>query len=270
MGTLKLHERLRIPAGRHLTVGEHTVNLSFPLHWHSYFEMEIVLEGKGHYIINDVPYDMARHNLFLLTPTDLHNLALDGTARFLNLSFDEEMVDERDVARLLHTDTQRAYTLTEEGYHRIVAAAELLGHECEIDGDCRKQLLQYILTAVFRESPKRAEFEVQEETYGGIKRAIVYMELHFRESISLAALADEAGYHPTYFSELFRCVTGKGYREMLTSLRLGHAKALLANGHSVSDACHLSGFGSLSAFGTAFCRHVGMSPTEYKKQTKAR
>ena len=64
---------------------------------------------------------------------------------------------------------------------------------------------------------------------------------------------------------MFHRATGESYLEALTRLRLGYARSLLAGGFSVSDACHLSGFGSLSAFGNAFRRHMGISAAAYRK-----
>ena len=90
--------------------------------------------------------------------------------------------------------------------------------------------------------------------------------MHFKEPITLARLAAEAGYHPSYFSEQFRRVTGEGYADTLARLRVGYARSLLANGFSVTDACFASGFGSLSAFGAAFRRLVGEPPSTYKKR----
>ena len=92
------------------------------------------------------------------------------------------------------------------------------------------------------------------------------MELHFKERISLSQLADEAGYHPTYFSELFKRTTGETYIEALTKLRVGYARTLLAGGFSVSEVCYMSGFGSLSGFATAFKRLCHMSPRAYKQR----
>ena len=91
------------------------------------------------------------------------------------------------------------------------------------------------------------------------------MELHFKERVTLSDLAAEAGYHPTYFSELFKKTTGETYIEKLTKLRIGHARTMLASGFSVFDACFLSGFGSLSGFAAAFKKACNMSPREYKK-----
>ncbi len=269
MDRFEKHERRRMENGKHLMVETHTVSEGFPLHWHSYFEIELVLSGRGKYVINDVEYDISAHNMFFLTSTDFHYLSVAGDTRLINISFDEDMIEEKDIGALVFSQMQKAYTFTPEEYERLRAAAGLLAHECSIGGECQRQLLQYLLKCIFRKSSVSMSSSANYQHYRGIKKAIIYMEMHYKENITLQMLAAESGYHPTYFSELFKKVTGETYIEALTKLRLGCARTLLANGFSVSDACFLSGFGSLSNFFTAFKRHCKMSPREYRARSAA-
>ena len=94
---------------------------------------------------------------------------------------------------------------------------------------------------------------------------ISFIEAHYAEKITLDDVAAAAGYHPTYFSELFARVTGETYIDMLTRLRLGHAKSMLANDFTVSEACFRSGFGSLSNFLETFKKNCGTTPSTYRK-----
>ena len=259
----KDHERLKISNGKHLTVETHTTVNEHPIHWHSFFEIEIILDGEGKYVINDVVYDMSEYNVFLLTSTDFHYLNVKDRSSMINISFDEELLDEGDLGMLLHRDRKRAYRFEDCDYKRLVSAAELLRNECETNGDCQRQLLQYIVRQIMKKD--RIKAETAAEHISGIKKAIVYMELHFKERISLAELAAEAGYHPTYFSELFKKVTGESYSERLNTLRTGYAKGLLARGFSVTEACYGAGFGSLSNFLRVFKKNVGISPEEYRR-----
>ena len=259
------HERLKIGGGKHLSVEEHTVSLEHPLHWHSYFEIEIILSGAGKYIINDVEHDIEGNNVFFLTPTDFHCLKLTKETKLINISFDEECVDEKDIATLLFSGTKKAYSLDDSEYERIVMASRLLSHECEIGGECCLQLLKYLLQGLIRKNlPATDPSPVKNEHYAGIKKAIIFLELHFKDDISLADTAAEAGYHPTYFSELFKKVTGETFIDSLTRLRISYARMLLANGISATDACFMSGFRSFSNFSSVFKRQCSISPGQYR------
>jgi AraC-like DNA-binding protein len=265
MEQLRKHERRRLDDGRHLTVETHNVVGEHPLHWHSYFEIEIVLGGRGKYIVNDIEYDLSERNVFFLTSTDFHYLIIEEETVLINLSFDETMVSDNDLGALLFHKTEKAYTMGREEYERLVNVSEVLRHECETEGDCQKQLLQYILKCILRKNERKSPDTVKYEHKRGIKKAIVFMEMYFKERLTLPMIAAEAGYNPTYFSELFKKVTGVTCVEMLTKLRLGYAKTLLANGFSVSDACFLSGFGSMTNFLDAFKKSCKIPPGEYRK-----
>lgn len=93
------------------------------------------------------------------------------------------------------------------------------------------------------------------------------MALHFKEQITLSDVASEAGYNPSYFTELFKKATGEGVMEHVTKLRIAYAKMMLSGGFSVLDAGALSGFGSRTAFLESFKRIVGMPPSEYRRRT---
>lgn len=268
MESFKNYERIQIENGKSLTVTTHIAPKDFPMHWHNFFEIEILLSGKGTCIINDKEYDLSEYNMFFLTSTDFHYIKITDEARFINISFDVNMLNERDSSFLILSGAERGYNLSADKYERIISAAMLLQHECDTNGICQKQLLEYILSYISQKSEDHSSYSASSEQYKGIKKATIFMELHFRENITLKQIAKEAGYHPAYFSEIFKKITGESYIEALTRLRLAYAKSLLANGFSVADACFLSGFGSLSNFYTLFKKKFGSSPSGHTKKAK--
>ena len=98
-----------------------------------------------------------------------------------------------------------------------------------------------------------------------MRRAILYVETHFRENPSLADAAEQACLSPVYFGNLFKQITGETYINFLNARKVSCAKMLLESGCSVTEACFASGFGSLSGFLHAFKQKTGVSPEKYKK-----
>ena len=258
------HERINLPKGKSLTVDTRTLPNGYPLHWHSFFEIEIILSGVGKYVINDVVYDISEKNVFLLTPTDFHYLDFEDDLQLINISFDETMLCEKDLARLLFNDFLKAYSFKKEEYERLVNAADILRAECESDEECQKSLLQYVIKCLSRKNAPQVSTALSNDSFSGIKKAIIFIQMHFRENITLEQAATEVGYTPTYFSKLFKRATGESFIDMLTKYRIGCARTLLSNGFSVSDACFSSGFGSLSNFSEIFKKNFNMSPSQYK------
>ncbi len=252
---------------RHIAVERH-ISLDYPQHWHNYFEIEIIVKGDGMYIFNGTSYPIGKGDAFLLTPVDFHEIEASSPIELINISFDEVWLSENMRTFLYTTDFAKKRRFDEDDYERLVMAAELLRHECESDAPCINQLLDYLLSRFILEDAKQYDSVANQTHLTGIKKAVAYIELHFREKVTLQRLSAISGYNPTYFSELFRKFTGETYIERLTSLRINYAKALLARGLSVSDACFESGFGSLSNFLSVFKAKCGMPPSEYRKKHK--
>ena len=260
----RLHSTDQIGTGRHICVQTRTATV-FPLHWHNYFEIEIVIGGSGTHILNGAAYSISQGDAYLLTPTDFHRIVADSSVDLINISFDGEMLTEQQLLQITTSDFPKAFHFEGEAYERLWMAAQLLQHECQLDGSCTQLLCTYLLQCFVRnQSAPQLTVSSSTAVLSGIKRAILYLELHFREPITLLQLAEQAGFHPTYFSELFRTLTGETYTQRLNTLRIGYARALLANGFSVSDACFASGFGSLSNFLTTFKKHCHTTPSAYR------
>lgn len=239
-----------------------------PIHWHNFYEIEIIMDGSGSHILNGEEYPIKRGSAHLLTPTDFHTLKADEPMKLWHLSFDEEMLSEKRIYELSSDSVKKSFLLDEKTLTQLSNLFEILRDECNIKDGCSRELCEIILTILLRsneKSPRQGRAQVT-----GIRRAMLYMNMHFRENPSLSDVAKQAGFHPNYFSELFKEVTGENYTSHLTSLKLGYAKSLLSVGVSVSDACYNSGFGSLSGFLTAFKKGVGMTPYEYKKSARGR
>ena len=204
--------------------------------------------------------------MFLLTPADFHQIQAESDIHLYNLSFNEAFLNDRMIISLSSNKVMRAYSFDHKKLSQFRNAFELLMEECMIKGRCIPILAEYILEYLIRNNANYDSNHTNSENLSGIKKALLYLEMHFKEDISLTTLAKQAGFHPSYFSELFHETTGETYKEKLNSLRISHSKTLLKNGYSVSDACYESGFGSLSNFLTVFKQSCHMTPSQYKKK----
>ena len=249
---------------RHISV-EHHYTEKYPQHWHNYFEIELVLSGEAVHTYNGVEYSIQKGDLYLLTPVDFHGMEAKETVELINISFDEAHIPPNMLSWLSDPEAHKLCRLTPEEFECFSMAAKLLQHECECSGPCTMQLLEYLLSCFTRRISEQRGQSLGKEQLQGIKKAISFIELHFREHITLQQLAMLSGYNPSYFSELFRKVTGQTYKERVRELRANYAKMLLSNGFSVSEACFASGFGSLSNFTATFKEKCGMSPNDYRK-----
>jgi len=97
-----------------------------------------------------------------------------------------------------------------------------------------------------------------------IRLAKKHIDEHYREPLTVSALAEEAGLSETYFRTAFRAAFGISPNAYLKQVRLENATLLLRTGYcSVSEVASNCGFDSPSYFSYEFRRAMGMTPSEY-------
>jgi AraC family transcriptional regulator len=98
------------------------------------------------------------------------------------------------------------------------------------------------------------------------KKVAQYMQEHLSEETRLATLAEIAGLSQFHFVRAFKQSFGLPPRRYLSSLRMEKATSLLANSAtSVTQIAFNLGFSETSSFTSAFRKHIGLTPTAYRR-----
>ena len=101
-------------------------------------------------------------------------------------------------------------------------------------------------------------------------RARDLIDGRYSERLDLRALSRAAHVSPRHFSRSFRKIFGETPYQYLLSRRLERARHLLrTTDDSVAEICLAVGFTSVGSFTSTFTRHVGVSPTTYRRVTSA-
>lgn len=99
-----------------------------------------------------------------------------------------------------------------------------------------------------------------------IMPALIYMENHYTEEITLEQISDANHLNSQYFSRLFKKITGRNVFDYVTHLRISKAQnMLLHTDKAIVDIAFESGYSSISSFNKSFCKIVGSAPSYYKK-----
>lgn len=245
------------------------------LHTHNEHELYFLLGGQRRYFVRHSIYDLSPGNLILIPKGALHKTvskSSQGYDRFV-LFFSDQ--DVRSLVTLLgETDYQQ---LLEIGCVQLPAdAAQVITRQLkqmQQEFSARPNLypifleaqLQLILLTVLRQGTKQPK--CTENTAEKIQKVARYMNQNFRLPITLRDAAQMACLEETYFSKQFKSLTGFGFLDYLTQIRLQEAQRLLrATSLSLSDIAELCGFSGSNYFGDVFRRYVGMSPSVYRKQ----
>ncbi len=145
--------------------------------------------------------------------------------------------------------------------------------DAESGDPARRHVLQLELEARFHRLAlglprRRGRGAAPAEGAGQIGRLTRFIAQHYREPLSIAAIAAQAGLHPKYLMRVFKQHCGVTVWEYLTRLRVSHAQRLLITSElKVLDVAMESGFSSVAPFYAAFAAHTrGVRPLAYRRR----
>lgn len=96
-----------------------------------------------------------------------------------------------------------------------------------------------------------------------IQKSLDYIEDNLKSELSIAELADLAGYSLYHFERIFKRLVGISIARYIKRRRLLHAAFDIASGSKIIDAAYRYGFDTNAGFYKAFVREFGEAPTEY-------
>ena len=97
-----------------------------------------------------------------------------------------------------------------------------------------------------------------------VREVLDYLEANYAEKLSLEVISRRYYINPTYFSHLFKNITGENFSAYLTAKRVNRAKELLAGGSfKIYQVAALVGYDDDKYFSQIFKKHTGKSPSEY-------
>lgn len=108
-------------------------------------------------------------------------------------------------------------------------------------------------------------YELNSHSSDRINTIYRYIDVHYREKVSLDHIAAEVYMSPKYFSRFFSKVMKKPFFEFLNEYRISKAcKLLIETDKQISDICYDSGFESIPFFYRQFKKFKNCQPKQYR------
>lgn len=239
-------------------------------HAHSHMELFYIVGGRGQFLLQDRLYPVDVNNLVIINPNVVHTevsldanpleyivLGIEGleltasggfNGQFAILDHYESVEIAGCLRNILREMRQKA-----PGYRDV----------CQAYTDI-------LILRLMRNTPLAVPNEPR--TAAGNRQCAAvrrYIDLHYKQPLTLDLLAEEAHMNKYYLSHTFKAEYGVSPINYMLSRRIEESKYLLAETDlSTSQIAQLLGFSSQSYFSQVFRRSQGVTPTEYRNNTK--
>ena len=149
-----------------------------------------------------------------------------------------------------------------EQFLRVIHELQMKQYQYEMY--CNAHML-FLFSVLSRSRMQRAN-EGCAQKYRRIAEVMEQMNLHCREELDVAALAEMCDLSQYHFIHLFREYTGMSPYAYLTRLRLERAKDLMTSTTmNISEIADAVGYGNPLYFSRLFHKHVGISPSRFRE-----
>ncbi|MCC3356319.1 response regulator [Bacillus sp. REN16] len=124
------------------------------------------------------------------------------------------------------------------------------------------------ITSISEEHPHSTELWKNKQIHGLLAKAKKYIDLRYRESVTLEEVAEYVELSPHHFSKLFKEKMGVTFIDYVTTIRVNHAKREMDDpSKSFKEICFSVGYKDPNYFSRVFKKYTGMSPSEYRSIT---
>ncbi len=210
--------------------------------------------------------------LFLLSDEDqkkINNLAIKFVCDLIRRQIPDGLLAEtspRELCLLIRDGAG----CDDSGIERVNRSVEgFLGIRFIIVREKRRSGIS--LRELYRSLKDRAETEYGEPDRDNrlVNSAIRYMYEHHQNSLGLMEMSGVLGISPSYFSHLFKRVTGKTFVEFLNEIRLEEAmKEMKSSDRTISEIAGSHGFMNLEYFSRFFKKATGLPPSRWRKRNR--
>ncbi len=240
----------------------------YALHWHNYIEIELVTKGHGSHDLNGKETEAKPGLVYILRPSDFHNLSTREKMELYNISISESVLNPETLERLARYGKGVQTEFNSEELKTASQLAELMYRELRTDlpdNQILQKLLDCFVIMVLKKIPLFSADDISSDD--PINQAITYINMHFIDDPSLNEVSKIAHYNPSHFSTRFKETVGVSYSEYLTDLKIRYSKRLLISTDlKISYVAFKSGFSSQSNFLRMFKAEVGTSPLKFRNK----
>jgi len=249
-------------------------NEAFSFHYHDYYEIFMVLKGRGNYNANGNINTIENGTLMFIRDFDIHGYRSDTDAyvEHINLAFTKETLNTlfkylgkgfpSDI--LLSAKNSPSVILSEHEKNKLLnSLSELMTPG---DAEVMKTKMRIKLVEIFT---KYFNNYSEEESDIPLWLEITYEKMQKPENFieGLSKMYKISGKTPEHLSRCMKKYYGITPSQLVTDMRINHCRNLLLSSNlPVTEICYECGFENMSWFYNVFQKKFGITPKQYREK----
>ncbi len=257
-------------------------NRKAPCHWHSDIECIYVIEGSMTYFVNDMQYHIRQGEGIFVNANRLHFcqcepgedcyyivLLLGPSCLVTNPAVEAKFINP-----VIFENASDALVLHPYGWHNDALKLIQQIFEKMHAGETPHilSIMQDIYAfwdLFYQDTLSKLHPDANTARMDSLKEMITYIQIHYRERLSLADIAASGMMCESKCCSIFKSALHQSPVAYLNAYRVRISLALLAGtGKSITEIALSCGFNSSSYYAETFQRIMKMSPRQYRKSKR--
>ncbi len=270
-----------------IIINSKKVGFDYPIHYHSDYELTLILNSSGNRIVGDSVEKYSLNDLVLIGPEIYHRWDDDdvppekrNNAHVITIQFSKDLFDQTlflkesfsSIKNLLK-DSHRGLKFVGETFSIV---AEKMKNLTVVEKfESAMEFLKILNTLSISKDKKYLASDglisIREDVKGDrVNKMYTYILTHFNDSnLRITELAHESNMSTSAFGHFFKKSTNKSFTQFVVDMRLGYASKLLLNSNnSISEIAYKSGFNNIANFNRLFKKNKFITPKQYRQNLK--
>ncbi|PQA60697.1 helix-turn-helix domain-containing protein [Siphonobacter curvatus] len=241
-------------------------------HSHTFYLLMWIKEGKGTHTIDFRTYEVGPHQLYFLTPGQVHSWELSPDIKGYNLFFEPNYFRSRFPNRLFaypfyHSHQHRP--LLEVADETFVSLYELMYQEYTAAEVNRSEVFLSYLHIILEKANRVYQNQWPGESthyYDRIRQYEELLEEQFLDIREVKTYAEQLHISPNHLNNICKTLLGKTASQLLYERIIIEAKRLLTHtALSIKEIGYLLHFEDPSYFVRFFRTHTGQTPLDFRE-----
>jgi AraC-like DNA-binding protein len=253
-------------------------DFDYPVHYHSDYEINLVLNDKGKRIIGDSIELFDELDLVMIGPNLSHawrGEIIKGN-HVITIQFSDQILNFPMLQKRMFTSIKQLLIESQRGLifsaetklqikEKILQLTKMQGFHTVLEF----LSILYDLSIADRHVLVSNIFDTKDTIRTSKSRRIAkvcdYLEKNLEENIKLSDVSSLVNMSDSAFSHFFKKKTNCTFIDYITNLRIARACQMLSEtSNTVAEICYSSGFNNLSNFIRIFKKKKAMTPNEYR------